>query len=269
MAKTVWQSSDGAFGAASSWSNGVPNASNTPALYDGTSQHDVIPGTLDFDVNRGSDDFEVVVTPEYSGIIASASSPLTWGATTKRVTFRGSGQLFMSNAFADVFVDSDNRQDAVTIDAYAFLMAKHGGVRITSTAVLKKNWIIGDARMTVEPDTDVSASEWHIKGGIVICDREISSSGLIHIAGGRLRQSKVCAGPFDVLGGRLEYWPDPETVSTAAVTLLGGILDLSENSVDVLTGAQIIKGPEAIVIGKLGGGSGVSFVTYDLAEDYP
>ena len=94
---------------------------------DGTSQHDVIPGTGDFNVNRGVVDFEVVVTPEYSGVIATPSSPLTWGTAKKRVTFRGSGQLFMSNAFADVFVDSDNRQDAVTIDAYALLMAKHGG----------------------------------------------------------------------------------------------------------------------------------------------
>ena len=282
----VYISATGVYSSTSSWDTsqipGAGGAGLDTAIWDGTSNHDVIGETP-----GGNGLARIVSKPAYKGDIGAPGNPLVLdvnspGGPGKSAVFRGRGNVYFKGDlgnFVDVTVDTGTQDRVVSMDgSLRHVFVKSGKVELVDTvaAIIGVYVLSANSHVTIAGNSAVfgAASSLVIRGGIV--DSKEDDWPRIEMAGGRLIQRGLMKDGCDVTmhGGWLEYNPSVSVANhNPDLHLFGGTLDL-RNLTEDFEPADIIRGPGMIVLGNLLGqggpdGLGGINVQIDLGEDYP
>ena len=206
-------SQDGDWTAAGSWAGGVvPGASDT-ALFDGTTQRDMLTNLA-----SAADLTNLITTEAYRGNIGSSGNPLI-NDITNRFTVRGSGEVHWqaesvtSNGLS-ILVHSPNTVLALRADYSAAetinVVIRGGRVEVAGGNGTDRYSLVPRASAVAILDTLVSvigipADFIHNVGGIVLGNWDIGSSnieGLVQVRGTMdLRYLDGLSGIVNVFGG--------------------------------------------------------------------
>lgn len=266
MADTFWQSQKGDFGAAASWSDGVPSG-GVQAIADGRSQVSMISN-----LDRGAATFDLVTTPAYRGDIGSPTNPLIHSAGTNAlITIRGSGRAYLQPGDGTVVIDSANLIDAATITGTPdqALTIKQGGTIFSGGLSSGNQIIVVGALATLTIESNASLPTFMtLDAGRVVCAAGLNApNGVLAVNGGILDMTGDIASTYmiNVNGGTLRFRPTSRTACSANLTITGGLVDVSDNEFAAFTGTIII-GPNGDIQGPIGA---TITPTRDLRKDYP
>lgn len=220
MANRDWLDVDGNYNNTANWSGGAVPVANDVVRF--------LKGTMNINTNLNQvavapDD--VIIGPQFAGIVGSPTNPLIYGATVDRIMYNGvncQGCSIQASTVTDVIVINTHAQ------AYSFLLT--GG---TATNLYMKYGL--GARV------GAAATVVNIRQSV---DRGIHEAGcqLTVDAGATLTNAWIDGGKFycrdEVTAGVLtrgEWIQDGEDVDITALAIHGGLLNLLGQDCDVPT----------------------------------
>lgn len=261
----IWISQDGDVNAASSWSTGQAPAAWTAddaVLVDGVASQ--VSMTSGLTSPQGIDITRFDVTEGFAGDIGLPGTPIRF-ASGGVVTMRGSGALhYYAVTDADVFVDSPNHLNAVTM--YFFiktLYVKQGHVDVAAAAafiVSSGHLVTFGPYATVTVAGSANTGPMHVRMYDGTVDLGLRGAGVanstIDVAGGLLKLHKL-TGVANYLelrqtGGMIDFDMAAANGGTVRMQLAGGIADFRKSRYAfgsftygsyITPGSQIIPGP--------------------------
>ena len=245
MATTIWQSVDGDWGAAASWTNGVPGPGADVAVLSGVSQ---VPVAANLD-QAGDDLGLIYISPKYKGDIGGPGNPLKLGAA--KIIHRGQGVLYLAATTNDVdnlIINVSHKRVACVLSAstntVARLRVQRG--RCIAGGKLSLIEVATGGICDVAPDTD-NLDYVLMTGGRLTHNRANCTS--VTVLDGRYEQRVGSLGALFQMGGRVVYSSSNATGAAFALTwayILGGTLDLLD-SLDPKTVTHLHQWPDAVV----------------------
>lgn len=285
-----WISTDGDWGASSSWDQGgVPNATdpNDHILFDGTVQTSAV-----LNVDRSGDANtcdQITVMPEFTGNIGTLGNPLHievdtvtgGGGTSQNFTHRGTGTVYLTpliGQYMDIVVDSPNMAKAMQLISgrVRHLFIKRGHVHVSSTTLITGHVeLLGPHAIltTVAADsTERTGDTFIMLGGYATNARAFVENGNAFVLGGTLEQTGVLSATNNIfnLGGTVIYKPAAASANAIDLFAVEGFTDLTQSQFTP-SWASIVVGPNADILGNpfTGAEWSATGVTIDLREDYP
>ena len=240
MADYIWNSSDGNFGAAGSYSpSSGPPAINDSITFDATSQYDVSSG---LSALTGVDLERIWVTEDYEGNIGADGNPLVVGV--HNLIHNGQGSLFINSeshaSNSHFVVDSPNEQDALFIADTAGTLTLHlirGGTTIADgVGSLTYVYVGGGGKTgnhlpTVDIGSGNSIGQYIQKSGYVTSKSMVNGLSTIIDGGTFIYDAASTANsvpPIIITGGNFVY--NGTGTMSYMVVGSGGTLDMSQDS---------------------------------------
>ena len=275
MAATYWNGSTGALDTAGNWTNGVPSASNTPAVFDGRSQQSVTSG-----LGQGVTAFQLKTTRDYRGDIGASGNPLIWNGQggTKWNTIRGSGTVHLQPNIAtqeQFVIDALRGRVAFTTCKLQEVVVKAGTLDIGSTVIMgSRMHLVGVSAVTTleeQATSEAAPTELLMTAGLLFNKRIFNETNSnISISGGTIKQTGVLGSAAKVFmhGGVIKYDPLASVSGREpGLFLLGGLFDFS--------GADQAMGLGKVYIGPDGAlrssplDTEAAVITFDFRQDFP
>lgn len=262
MAATFFRGQTENFGVAGNWSNGLPDSTHTPAIFDGSiTQTSALTG-----LDRTGDTFTLVTYPNYHGKIGESGNPLIWEdshTVMRTATIHGSGELYLEcpiNATGGEMVIMPSRHATVHIKAKFYrLVVGSGNVLLDAYSTFSAFlWIFGaGTRVTlpVAPGAEDGPTHLWQDGGYFVNQRTTVSGDEFIIGGGELiQEGRLTNTPYlTIVGGTVRYRPGAGYLGSQVIlTGIRGLLDLSTIG-EVLTWGQVVIGPEFEIDGDVQG----------------
>lgn len=220
---TVWNNAaqTGDLNTAGNYTNGVPSATETPAIWDQTNSDSVTAGMSDLTAVNVP---EIIFNPGYTGDIGSSGAPLDIHAD--KITFRGAGRLFFKNG------DSSADTDDLILDAPSSPLMQIGCVTAGITRIAALNGPVTlDATLTGTADLYVGA------GAIVTIEGANAITNVFVDRGGQVKACNVPITTLYMLGGRMLQNRDGGRITTI---VMGG---------DAYLDYQAATGPALAIVG--------------------
>lgn len=277
MPETVWQSTDGNWYSAASWSNGVPAGTGWTAIFDGSSQASVTSG---FDNGLANEFDALIVLPEYEGNIAYASRPLLIYAN--RVIHKGSGSLHMTGKSPSgvlglgwVLVDSPNQTAACTItgemdSVLSGVMVLEGHVTVAAACEDINEVIVSGPnaflRLLDDGTPRKVTKNTAIRGGMIESYRTLE--GAVSVNGHLAVWGGVIDAHVNQQGGLIDYRASLTNPGTSNRWFIhGGVTDLSRMNVDLDIGRVVIGPAGDLILDPANKGGSIRIT--DLRESLP
>lgn len=272
MAATYWNGSTGAWGTAGNWTNGVPSASNTPAVFDGRSQQSVTSG-----LDQAGVSFTLKTTSKYHGNIGALGNPLEWTGAGVNVfnVLRGRGERHVEPSGPNESFVVDGPDVFFANCALVELIVKRGTCNCASTCDFSQRLFImgGGAIVTIEEQAVAQKSpiQFQMNAGKLVNKRIWNSTNSRAIlSGGRIEQTGLMGNNLFVAlhGGVINYRPlAPVAGSSPFIDIIAGLLDFSESDQVITFGAIRVGVDGAIKASALQ--TEASVIDLDFREDFP
>ncbi len=260
----------GNFGPAGNWDNGVPDNSRDASantyvgVFDGNGNNDPVTAGL----NTGVECSGLIFRPSYGtegvDMLGSTGDPLiieidssghtpTASDWSLNVLFGGRGNYYFKprgTGKTDVIVRTPLGPDTVVLSG-SFLnkiFSDGGRVRVESLPNSHIYSLHPQAVMVMQIPGSVFTQRLYMEIGNVVMNCQLNT--LAVVSGGMVTFNKAFPGntALEIRGGGVIYNPDSAPVGDVNLTMLGGILDLTQLRFEQLWG-PIVIGPDAEVLG--------------------
>ncbi len=258
MATRVWQSSDGDWDNAASWTGATVPVSNDVVIFPSNNSVSV---TSNQGGQTAVDLDALIIHPSYNGDIGTSGTPLLISAD--KVLHEGTGTLYYTDGDGTtdhVIVNSTNRTDAAVFSGTSLsrITALRGKITLDSSlaalALLEVGYFTSrssDANVVIETAAG-AITDCYMSGGQVDCGAAVTN---LYQSAGKFIQNEAAVSAITNIyqfGGQCVYNTD-QNITLA--NILGGELDFSQNArqltialLKVWPGAKVINPTDRITV---------------------